>query len=91
MWRFLRTPLSANNAVILRGKFNKSMRRWSDKGMSSKKGNYNYYKGKGVPREGKLNSRGRFVVDWRKRMNLLYPSLENFNLKAYVDPQTPKV
>ena len=90
---FARVPVAANQAVqaAARGKFNKSMRRWGDKGMSQKKGSLQYHKGKGVPAEGKVNSRGRFVVDWRKRVNLLVPDLKGFSLKAYVDPMTPKV
>ncbi len=62
-----------------------------DKAMSQKKGNLQYHRGKGVPNEGKVNSRGRFVVDWRKRVRLLVPDLANCNLKAYVSPMTPKV
>lgn len=91
MWN--RLPLTANSATTaaMRGKFNKSMRRWSDKAMSGKKGNLQYHRGKGVPSEGRVSNKGRFVVDWRKRINLLVPSLEGNMLKAYVDPMTPKV
>eukprot|EP00939_MAST-03C_sp_MAST-3C-sp1_P005388 g5388.t1 len=65
------------------------MNRWSN--LSSKRGNDNYFKGRGVPSEGRLNSKGKFIVNWDKRIRLMVPDLEGCDLKPYVDPATPKL
>ena len=65
------------------------MNRWTP--LSSKRGNDEYFKGRGVPSEGRLTSKGRFIVDWNKRLRLMVPDLKDCDLKPYVDPNTPKV
>eukprot|EP00752_Nemacystus_decipiens_P009729 g8689.t1 len=52
--------------------------------MTSKMGNKNFYKGKGSTKEGRLNSKGRFIVDPEKRLEIIAPDLEGFKLKPYV-------
>ncbi|CAM9958708.1 unnamed protein product [Pylaiella littoralis] len=52
--------------------------------MTSKMGNKNFYKGKGSTKEGKLNSRGRFIADPEKRLEIIAPDLDGFKLKPYV-------
>lgn len=49
---------------------------------SSKRGNKNFYKGKGGKKYGKPDSRGRFVLDRLPKWRI--PDLSNFQLKAYV-------
>ncbi|CAN0112552.1 unnamed protein product, partial [Discosporangium mesarthrocarpum] len=52
--------------------------------LTSKKGNKNYYKGKGARKEGHLNSKGRFIVDPSLRLEIMAPDLTDFKLKPYV-------
>eukprot|EP00310_Coccolithus_braarudii_P022067 CAMPEP_0183352036 /NCGR_PEP_ID=MMETSP0164_2-20130417/27058_1 /TAXON_ID=221442 /ORGANISM="Coccolithus pelagicus ssp braarudi, Strain PLY182g" /LENGTH=94 /DNA_ID=CAMNT_0025524381 /DNA_START=94 /DNA_END=378 /DNA_ORIENTATION=- len=49
---------------------------------SSKRGNKNFYKGKGAKRYGKVNNRGQFVQS--KFPNWFMPNMDNFPLKPYV-------
>lgn len=49
---------------------------------TSKRGNKNFYKGKGGKKYGKPNSRGSFVLD--RLPNWRIPDLSHFQLKAYV-------
>ena len=39
-----------------------------------------YYKGKGGTKEGRLTSKGRFIVDSKKRLELIVPDLEGFQV-----------
>ncbi|CAM9755676.1 unnamed protein product [Ascophyllum nodosum] len=52
--------------------------------MTSKMGNKNFYKGKGSTKEGQLNSKGRFIVNHDKRLEIVAPDLTGFKLKPYV-------
>lgn len=52
--------------------------------MTSKMGNKNYYKGKGATKEGTLNSKGRFITDPSRRLEIVAPNLDGFKLKPYV-------
>ena len=52
--------------------------------LTSKRGNKNYYKGKGATKEGRLTSKGRFIVDKLKRLQLVVPDLTGFKLKPYI-------
>lgn len=52
--------------------------------LNSKRGNKNFYKGKGCTNEGRLTSKGRFLVDPKRRLELMVPDLTGFKLKPYV-------
>ena len=48
--------------------------------LTTKRAGKGYYKGKGGTKEGKLNSKGRFIVDPKKRLQLIVPDLEGFKV-----------
>lgn len=48
--------------------------------LNTKRARKGYYKGKGGTKEGKLNSRGKFLVDPLKRLELMVPDLEGFKV-----------
>lgn len=50
--------------------------------LNAKRAGKGYYKGKGGTKEGKLNSKGKFVVDLKKRLELVVPDLEGFKVSA---------
>lgn len=52
--------------------------------MTTKRAGKGFYKGNGATKEGRLNSKGKFIVDPRKRLKLVVPVLEGFALKPYV-------
>mmetsp|Transcript_26317 Transcript_26317/g.37714 ORF Transcript_26317/g.37714 Transcript_26317/m.37714 type:complete len:113 (-) Transcript_26317:310-648(-) len=52
--------------------------------LTTKRAKKGFYKGKGCTNEGHLTSKGRFVVDWSKRLQLIVPDLAEFNLKPYI-------
>eukprot|EP00934_Nitzschia_sp_Nitz4_P002699 Nitzschia sp. Nitz4//scaffold341_size29662//21574//22003//NITZ4_008041-RA/size29662-augustus-gene-0.10-mRNA-1//-1//CDS//3329548555//2689//frame0 len=52
--------------------------------LNTKRAGKGYYKGKGGTKEGKLNSKGRFIVDPKKRLELIVPDLEGCQLKPYI-------
>lgn len=49
-----------------------------------------FYKGKGGTKEGRLTSKGKFIVDPLKRLELVVPDLTGFKLKPYVAASVPK-
>jgi large subunit ribosomal protein L41 len=48
--------------------------------LNTKRAGKGYYKGKGGTKEGKLNSKGKFIVDPKKRLELIVPDLEGFKV-----------
>ena len=59
--------------------------------MSPKRGNNQFYKGKGSTSEGRITSRGRFIQDPSRMKYILAPSadISSFALKPYVSRLTP--
>lgn len=51
--------------------------------LSTKRAGKGYYKGKGSTKEGKLNSKGKFISDPRKKVELVVPNLEGFKVSYY--------
>jgi hypothetical protein len=49
--------------------------------LNTKRAGKGYYKGKGGTKEGKLNSKGKFIVDPMKRLELIVPDLEGFKVR----------
>lgn len=49
-----------------------------------------YYKGKGGTKEGRLTSKGKFIVDPTKQLELIVPDLTGFKLKPYIAASVPK-
>jgi hypothetical protein len=49
--------------------------------LTTKRARKGFYKGKGCTKEGYITSKGRFVVDWSKRLQLIIPDLTGFKLK----------
>ena len=43
-----------------------------------------FYKGKGATKEGRLTSKGKFIVNPLKRLELVVPDLTGFKLKPYI-------
>ena len=52
--------------------------------LTTKRAGKGYYKGKGGTKEGRLNSKGRFIVDPKKRLELVVPDLEGFNVSSAI-------
>jgi large subunit ribosomal protein L41 len=52
--------------------------------MTTKRAGKGFYKGNGATKEGKLNTKGKFVVDPRRQLQLVVPDLEGFALKPYI-------
>jgi hypothetical protein len=50
--------------------------------LTTKKAGKGYYKGKGGTKEGRLTSKGRFIVDPAKRLELIVPELEGFKVSC---------
>ena len=54
--------------------------------LTTKRVGKGYYKGNGARKEGKINSKARFIQDKEMLTELVVPDLTNFKLKAYVGP-----
>ena len=48
--------------------------------LTTKRAGKGYYKGKGSTKEGRLTSKGKFLSDPRKKVELMVPDLEGFNV-----------
>jgi large subunit ribosomal protein L41 len=58
--------------------------------LTTKRAHKGFYKGKGGTKEGRLTSKGKFVVNHLKRLELIVPDLTNFMLKPYIASTVPK-
>ncbi|KAL7465255.1 hypothetical protein ACHAXS_005583 [Conticribra weissflogii] len=52
--------------------------------LNTKRAKKGYYKGKGCTSEGRLTSKGKFIADPLKKLQLIVPDLEGFPLKPYI-------
>jgi large subunit ribosomal protein L41 len=52
--------------------------------LTTKRAGKGFYKGKGGTKEGKLNSKGKFIADPLRKLELIVPDLTNFRLKPYI-------
>lgn len=52
--------------------------------LNTKRAKKGYYKGKGCTNEGRLTSKGKFIADPLKKLQLIVPDLEGFTLKPYI-------
>mmetsp|Transcript_14444 Transcript_14444/g.31404 ORF Transcript_14444/g.31404 Transcript_14444/m.31404 type:complete len:172 (-) Transcript_14444:302-817(-) len=52
--------------------------------LNTKRAKKGYYKGKGGTSEGRLTSKGKFIADPLKKLQLIVPDLEGFALKPYI-------
>ena len=50
--------------------------------LNAKRAGKGYYKGKGGTKEGRLTSKGRYIVDHDKRLELIVPDLEGFKVRT---------
>jgi Mitochondrial ribosomal protein L27 len=48
--------------------------------LTTKRAKKGFYKGKGSTKEGSINSKGRFIVDPLRRLELIIPDLEGFKV-----------
>ena len=48
--------------------------------LTTKRAGKGYYKGKGGTKEGRLTSKGKFIVDPKKRLELVVPDLTGFKV-----------
>ena len=48
--------------------------------LTTKRAGKGYYKGKGGTKEGRITSKGKFIVDPKKRVQLMVPDLEGFKV-----------
>ena len=72
----------------------KSTRQHRRGAMSAKRSPKNFYKGQGGRKEGRHTSKGGYVMDPSKKLNIIAPTAEHlstFKLKPYVSQQTPLV
>mmetsp|Transcript_11420 Transcript_11420/g.13094 ORF Transcript_11420/g.13094 Transcript_11420/m.13094 type:complete len:94 (-) Transcript_11420:1150-1431(-) len=58
--------------------------------VSPKRGNRLYYKGKGGLKPGRHTKHGRYVLDPKRKKELVVPELEGFTLKPYVSRELPR-
>ena len=60
--------------------------------ITSKRGDKNFYKGRGAPSMGYFAKHGKYLIDREKyaRHTFAVPSLKNFKLKPYIAIHTPK-
>jgi len=59
--------------------------------LSSKKVGKGYYKGMGGTKEGWHTSKGRYVIDPAKQLDIVAPDLTGFKLKPYISAQTSRL
>uniref|UniRef100_A0A7S4A9E0 Uncharacterized protein n=1 Tax=Pseudo-nitzschia australis TaxID=44445 RepID=A0A7S4A9E0_9STRA len=59
--------------------------------LTTKRAGKGYYKGNGSTKEGRLTSKGKFVSDPKKKLELMAPDLEGFNLKPYIARTATKI
>ncbi|KAL3809503.1 hypothetical protein ACHAXA_009739 [Cyclostephanos tholiformis] len=52
--------------------------------LTTKRAGKGYYKGKGGTSEGRLTSKGKFIADPLKKLQLIVPDLRGFALKPYI-------
>lgn len=52
--------------------------------LNTKRAKKGYYKGKGGTSEGRITSKGKFIADPFKKLQLIVPDLEGFTLKPYI-------
>lgn len=52
--------------------------------LTTKRAGKGYYKGKGGTSEGRLTSKGKFIADPLKKLQLIVPDLKGFTLKPYI-------
>ena len=82
------------NGIPVTSNPNKETRRWMSKYLSkaatkrlplnTKRAKKGYYKGKGCTSEGRLTSKGKFIADPLKKLQLIVPDLTGFPLKPYI-------
>jgi len=49
--------------------------------LTTKRAHKGFYKGKGSTKEGRLTSKGKFIVDPLKKLELVVPDLEGFKVR----------
>ena len=74
-----------NNNIIIQTRFiskyiSKSMKKRIP--LTTKRAGKGYYKGNGATKEGRLTSKGRFIPNRLKMLELVVPDLEGFNVSA---------
>mmetsp|Transcript_4064 Transcript_4064/g.7817 ORF Transcript_4064/g.7817 Transcript_4064/m.7817 type:complete len:99 (-) Transcript_4064:47-343(-) len=58
--------------------------------LTTKKAGKGFYKGKGGTKEGRHTSKGRYIIDPKKRVELIVPDLAGFKLKPYIAASASK-
>eukprot|EP00794_Sanderia_malayensis_P011166 gene11166-12339_t len=58
--------------------------------MTGKRGNKNFYKGRGVRNPGFHTKKGQYIVVKKKVPEFIVPDLTGFQLKPYVSWKTPR-
>ena len=58
--------------------------------LTTKRARKGFYKGNSCRSEGRHTSKGGFIIDKTKLLELVVPSLEGFKLRPYVANSTPK-
>lgn len=59
--------------------------------LNTKRAKKGYYKGKGCTSEGRLTSKGKFIADPLKKLQLIVPDLTGFKLKPYIAKTISKI
>jgi large subunit ribosomal protein L41 len=59
--------------------------------LTNKKAKKGYYKGNGATMEGRITSKGKFIADPTKKLQLVIPDLEGFKLKPYIASAVSKL
>lgn len=59
--------------------------------LNTKRAKKGYYKGKGCTSEGRLTSKGKFIADPLKKLQLIVPDMAGFRLKPYIAKTISKI
>jgi hypothetical protein len=53
--------------------------------MTTKRAGKGYYKGNGSTKEGHINSKGKFIIDPKRRLELMVPDLTSFTVRRLLE------
>mmetsp|Transcript_6217 Transcript_6217/g.9698 ORF Transcript_6217/g.9698 Transcript_6217/m.9698 type:complete len:151 (+) Transcript_6217:109-561(+) len=86
-------PLFSNTSLESRRFMSKYLTKSATKRLplNAKKAKKGYYKGNGATKEGRLTSKGKFIADPMKKLQLVVPDLEGFKLKPYIASAVSKL
>ena len=91
--RFSDVPLTSHPSQESRRYMSKYLSKSATKRLplNTKRAKKGYYKGKGCTSEGRLTSKGKFIADPLKKLQLIVPDMTGFRLKPYIAKTISKI